>query len=476
MTVPKEPRLWTADARASWRRVGRLVDAQGICQTIMVQLTGGVFLTGLALALGAGDLVVGVLAALPFAAKVSQLILSWWVERAGHWRESAVLGAWVGRALMLVVAGIGIVHPPGAIALGVLVLTMALSSLAASLFDLSYQTWMAEIIPEPLRGVFWGKRGQIAGAAGIVMSLAAGSLIDLVHTSLVAYAVVFAVASVVGCFGVFFLRQVPAPRRRRSRLEGEGLRRALLRPLRDANYRRLLVFSGCWSFLAGAMAPFYVVYMLRELHLPVIAVTALLSLSNVVLSISQPRWGSLGDRFGNKPVLRISSYLIVFATLFWFASAPGHAWPIILVQAIGGIGWSAFHVSQTNWILKLAPENERPSYLAAFGAIGGLAEGLAPIVGGALLVFLQSRGIGSFASYRFMIAGQAVALAAATWLPSVIREPGGVAVGHLIRVMARFYSIEGSGPVASVLQFGYTHLARVADVLARDYPHDAEPL
>ena len=107
--------------------VGRSVDFHAIAQTVMAQLSGGVFLTGFALALGAKELLIGIIAALPFVMKLSQLYLSWRVEKLGRWRHTAFRGAVLGRAALLLAAfvPVGVASfagaPFGAIALTVAV-------------------------------------------------------------------------------------------------------------------------------------------------------------------------------------------------------------------------------------------------------------------------------------------------------------------------------------------------------------------
>jgi hypothetical protein len=75
-----------------------------------------------------------------------------------------------------------------------------------------------------------------------------------------------------------------------------------------------------------------------------------------------------------------------------------------------------------------------------------------------------------------MMVLQFLLFAAATTLPSWILEPGGTAVGHLIRVMARFRSMDASCPVKLIFEHAYTHLARLADLVAREFPRNAEPV
>ena len=474
------PRLWTSDTGATWKGVGRLVDAHNILQTVMSQLTGGVFLTGLALALGARELLIGFLAALPLAAKLAQLYLSWRMERAGHWRQVALLSGIVGRASLIIVAVVALA-PPSTFTLTLVVLALAGAALGSSAFELSFLTWMAELIPEPLRGVFWGRRGQIAGAIGTAATLLAAWLLGGASPASAAFprsrlAVIFAVGGVAGLAGLVFLRCLPQPRRLHSRQHEIPLRETLSAPLRDRNYRQLLAFSAAWSFTSGFMAPFYLVYMLRELRLSFFVVGVLTAVTNIIMAATQVYWGRLGDHFGTKPVLRIGSYLIALFPLVWLFAAPHRIWPLVLAQVLSGLGWSALHVSLSNLTLKLSPQERRPSYLASFGAASGVAEGIAPIVGGAALALAQSAAVSSTTAYHVMMALQFMLYAAATTMPSWIGEPGGTAVGHLIRVMARYRTMDASCPVKLIFEHAYTHLARLADLVAREFPRDAEAL
>jgi len=71
---------------------------------------------------------------------------------------------------------------------------------------------------------------------------------------------------------------------------------------------------------------------------------------------------------------------------------------------------------------------------------------------------------------------QLVLFGIATALPQWIREPRGTPVGHLIRVIARFQAMDSSRPVSLLFEYGYTHLARIADLIAREFPRDAEQI
>ena len=81
----------------SLERTGRLLDLHGLGHVTLNQLTGGVFLTGFLLSLGSSAFLIGVVAALPLAAKLSQLYTSWQIERRGSWERTTRTGALWGR-------------------------------------------------------------------------------------------------------------------------------------------------------------------------------------------------------------------------------------------------------------------------------------------------------------------------------------------------------------------------------------------
>jgi hypothetical protein len=162
---------------ASEELVGRFIDRHGLLQAILVQLTGGVFLTGFALALGASSTVIGMLAGVPFMVKLSQLYLSWRIERVGHWRRSALEGALLSRAALLIAALAPLVVGPGAGA-WVLVAVIAAAALGATIVEMAFQTWMAELIPEGSRGEFGGdvRASRASPACSLLLFIAATPL------------------------------------------------------------------------------------------------------------------------------------------------------------------------------------------------------------------------------------------------------------------------------------------------------------
>src|SRR5262245_63963070 len=68
----------------SWQRTLRLSLADAALSTTLQTLTTGVFLTGFGLAIGASQVQIGALAALPTLGNVAQIVGSYFIERTGQ--------------------------------------------------------------------------------------------------------------------------------------------------------------------------------------------------------------------------------------------------------------------------------------------------------------------------------------------------------------------------------------------------------
>lgn len=115
----------------------------------------------------------------------------------------------------------------------------------------SWGSWIKDIVPEKTMGSYIANRLAAATALGAVLSVAAGFSIDgltkLMGEASNAYGVIFLVAAAFGILGAFLLMKVPEPQVPARDPDAKWLN-TLITPVKDPNFRRLLVFSSAWSF------------------------------------------------------------------------------------------------------------------------------------------------------------------------------------------------------------------------------------
>src|SRR5690606_15224621 len=101
----------------------------------------------------------------------------------------------------------------------------------------------------------------------------------------------------------------------------------LREPFRDENYRHLVRFLFLWGLALNLATPFFAVYMLQRLGLPLTTVILLGLLSQGANVIFIRAWGPLVDRFGCKSVLSVSASLYILVIFGWtFTTMPERYW------------------------------------------------------------------------------------------------------------------------------------------------------
>jgi len=373
----------TDTRRALW-----LIIVDGLVAQAMVTLTTGVFLVALALHLGASNFVIGLLAGIVPIMQLLQIPAIFLVERARNRRAVATLASLFSRAFLLVIAFIPFLLS-GQAALTLLLGTVTLKAALSAVANCSWNSWMRDVIPQSILGNFYSKRIRLATVATVTFSIAAGAFVDAwtkhyPDMQIHAYSLLFFAGFLAGMAGVCLLALTPEPRM--TPAQGSFVSR-LVKPFQDANFRRLLFFLGSWSFAANLAAPFFTVYMLQQLDLPMSLIIGLGVLSQTVNFSLLQFWGSFSDKFSNKAVLSFCVPLFFICVFAWtFTKLPTKHFltmPMLIAIHIAlGVATAGTTLSTGNIGMKLAPRGEATSYLAAGAMVNNLAAGLAPIFGG----------------------------------------------------------------------------------------------
>ena len=371
----------------------------GIGGQAMETLSTGALLVAYALQLGASNLTIGLLAALPHLAQFAQLPGVWLVERLRRRRFIAVIVGAASRPMYLGMAAAAFLASEQA-ALWLLAVAFALRYALGGLLACAWNAWMRDLVPEGRMGRYFGQRLMVMTAAGALLSLAAAGFVDLWRflqpaPEKYAYAVLLLGAFVAGSISVWCMTKMPEPRMLAPEAR-EPLLRQLAGPLKDDNFRRLMWFLAAWNFAVNLAAPFFAVHMLQRLGLDVTLVILLTILSQAANVLVMRQWGQIADRMSNKAVLAVCSPLFVACIFAWiFTTNPEpHEWTLPLLVAIHivtGVATAGVTLASGNIGLKLAPRGNATAYLAALSLANAVAAGIAPIVGGLCADFFNER-------------------------------------------------------------------------------------
>jgi MFS family permease len=177
-----------------------------------------------------------------------------------------------------------------------------------------------------------------------------------------------------------------------------NLRRMVMEAFHDDNFRRLLIFLGSWNFAVNLAAPFFTVYLVRELHYDITVVAVLTVVSQLSNMLFLRQWGRLSDRFSNKSVLAVCTPLFLLSIIAWtYTTLPERhllTLPLLFVIHVAmGIASAGITLASGNIGLKLAPQGRATAFLATSSLVNSLAAGIAPILGGLFADDFASREI-----------------------------------------------------------------------------------
>jgi MFS family permease len=155
--------------------------------------------------------------------------------------------------------------------------------------------------------------------------------------------------------------------------------------LADAAYRRVMVCRLLVGMMGLATA-FYVRHATEGLHLPQSAIGDFVIAQTLAGVAASAVMGLICERWGPLPVTRIGSAAAVIGPLMALAaSLAGGGWlAYILVYASLGTINSAWMMGFFNYLLEIAPDEMRSTYVGVGNAVTGVLT-LAPIIGGWLL-------------------------------------------------------------------------------------------
>jgi MFS family permease len=379
-----QPTLSTQDTR----RALQLLVLDGAMSQILLVLTTGAFLIGFALQLHASNTVIGLLAAVGPLSQIIQIPTIFLVERLRMRKAITVGMSFIARLFWLLIAATPWIIPVPYQIPSVIIFLSCYFGLGA-MSGCSFNSWVKDVVPEQFMGTFFARRLGAATLAGAVLSLVAGIGVDSYghrhENTLGAYSILFVFAAIVGLIGTGFLSRIAEPIMPET--PHRKLADVLAEPWRDRKFRPLLVFLGLWNFAVNFAAPFFGVYMLRELDMTMTDVLALSVMSQLVNVFFFGAWGRVADRFSNKSVLSFSGPLFILSFIMWpFLTMPNPhmlTFPLLIaIHVLSGMSTAGVTLCGGNIALKMAPRGKATAYLATVALVAGIAATVSPILAG----------------------------------------------------------------------------------------------
>ncbi len=417
------------------QRAVRLTYAQMMLNAVFGASTGGMFLIGFALQLGADNLLLGWLSSIPPLFVVVQFVCAYLIERGWSrkrltvWFSFITPLCWCGIAALPVLAD----RLSAVQRIGLLVSVIALVTVAGQFVGNARGSWVGDLIPEQRRGRFFGNCTLFAGIIGALFAVGEGRFLDFIQShGLYAFTALFFFGALFGLgAAVLNLPQPDCPLPQRTHrphffsVLREGLRN---RPL------CILAVAHAILAMSSIAGPFYSAYCLRDLGMSYFGLGCLNAISTATMLLVSPFAGRWVDRFGARPFVILGLLILAPTGLVWMFIPPGRAdlayWLMPFGNGVAGIGSGLIGVAFTALLYKLTRSETRAVHFAAYGVVVTLAGAPMPLLGGWMISHLQTAGFAVDLRLVFYLWVGFVLLSAL--VAKFITEPGSSSTRRLV--------------------------------------------
>lgn len=359
-------------------------------------LTSGVFLSGLATMMGAGDVMVGYISIIMNICGALIIFFAPFMERFKSRKKVTIVLTALSKSATVLIVLVPYIVPKGSELYFFVALIVIAFSLQAQT-QVSLNNWLIHFVEEEKRGRYISIRMMVELVITILLSIAAGNLIDRVGGRHIAFVMIFGIAFIMAILEIITLLKIDDVRVSQDARTRYALKDLFLVPWRNKEYRDFVVYITLFYFLLYTADSFTSVYLLKYLELNYTEITLtqqmFQSMPQLFLLFA---WGRLSDKKGHKFVLNKCLWFFAFEVLFVMLSAKETALYFLPIAfTFGALGNSGFNISLFNRRYELIPDEGRIVYDNFFSAAVGVALLLGPITGEALKNGIARSGIAS---------------------------------------------------------------------------------
>ncbi|MFN6481610.1 MULTISPECIES: MFS transporter [unclassified Nostoc] len=400
------PKLFLKISKLEIRQSLRVLTYESVFAAVLYSIIGGALLSNFLLELGAGPAEIGLLAAIPQIVNLLQPLGAYLVNRSTSFRwyfmcifiPSRLLWLILLPAIWLVTSSRITGHQVVQLTLGILLVANIIEAFGRA----PWLGWSAVLVPQRLRGRYFGFRNSILGLTNLVGVPLLGLAVSVwPGGTLQGYGTVLVLGIVLGLISVgcqFWMTDINPQLLKvtdsdTSQPQSQGIDFSFLK---DANFLKFVLYLSIWCFAVNISNPFFNLYMLDNLDIDISVVTIYHGLGTGANMLMLLLWGKLADRIGNRPLLLLVGVLVAVTPLLWLLVGSDRIsfwiWLPFLHVLAGGT-WAAIDLCTNNLMMGIAPLRYQSSYFAIAAAIAGITGAMGITVGGFLATLPGAAGL-----------------------------------------------------------------------------------
>jgi MFS family permease len=343
-----------------------------------------------ALALGASTGLIGLVASIPqligtlfhpFGAKL--------IDKYENRKMITALFATLHRLVWIPIALLPIIFGVGQTSIFILLGLLSIMLIFKAVSITSWTSWMIDLVPERIRGRYFGKRNFFSNLSFLIAIVLSGVLLDY-FVGINGFIVIFSIGLVLGLISTVILLKIPEIKMTDGHKDFHFSFKHFIRGIREhKNHSNFVMFMVAVDFSRYLIAPFLMVFMLRDLNIGYFWFSIMYAALILSLTVFQIYWGKFSDKYGHRKTVKITYFLWLLMPLALLLVSPTLPSALILIlllfiQLFDGFATSGFNLSAFNYLLETVPKRDSHMFIANYRFITGLAIALALFLGGVL--------------------------------------------------------------------------------------------
>ncbi|MBB6481686.1 MFS transporter [Spirochaeta isovalerica] len=324
-----------------------------------------------------------------------------------------------------------------------IIFSVSLSWVFSNSSAAGWWSWMADLIPERMRGTFFGRRSSIMQIVNIIWFMGVSILLDTLTSFNIfnVYASIFLIGAAAGILDIVLFIFVPEP----PSADTEKFNmKDFFEPLGNRNFLLSAVASGLGVFAINVFAPFTSPYITSPdaVGAPNTWLGIMFVISQMMWILTVPFWGIVMDRFGRKPVVMMGCLVFTGYLGYLFLGPENYIFLLPVIALAVGLFAPAFWEGINQLMLSLTPTKNRTAYVSWNFAIIGLVSSGGAILGGTIkdrtahISFPLTESF-SLTSIHFILFICVFLLIVTMILLSFVQERRGKELGFVVNRIAR---------------------------------------
>lgn len=365
---------------------------EGCLSNAIFTFTSGAFIVGYAKYLGASDQFNGIIVALPLLTYILQMFSPLFLERLSSRKKVVLVTCIFYRTLLGLMVLIPFITHDKAARLMMLAVMYFGAYLVFSFSNPAGGSWIISLVPERMRGRYFGMRDMCILGSAAVLSLLMGRILDIFKSNsleLVGFVVVFSVTLILVVFNGIMLSRIKEPEIVQLK-QSLNLKNMLTMPLKNKQFRKVVILNIVWNLTVQLSLPFFSVYMVTGLKLSYTFIMAMGIFLSFVQAFSAKIWGKLSEKVGWEFTTVTSIAMIGTVHVIWIFVNKNTCYVLIpFIQILAGMAWAGVNLSFFNIQFKYAPQEGRTIFVGFNAAFAGVAGFLSALIGASLVGLLN---------------------------------------------------------------------------------------